>query len=64
MERRTATGYGGAANSVEAFMDQVVRAIDVGYGNTKFVLAAEAGEARCGLFPSMTFPSLSDPTKT
>ncbi len=44
-------------------MDKVVRAIDVGYGNTKFVVAAEAGETRCGLFPSMTFPSLSDPTR-
>lgn len=33
---------GRAAGTVEVFMDPVVRAIDVGYGNTKFVLAAEA----------------------
>lgn len=32
----------------------IVRAIDVGYGNTKFVVLRQgAGEIHCGLFPSI-----------
>lgn len=35
--------------------NQVVRAIDVGYGNTKFVVLRQGGgEVHCGIFPSVT----------
>lgn len=35
-------------------MSQIIRAIDVGYGNTKFVVLRQgAGEVHCGLFPSI-----------
>lgn len=34
-------------------MEPVVRAIDVGYGNTKFVMSAENGNVRCSNFPSI-----------
>ena len=44
-------------------MTSVVRAIDVGYGQTKYVQSSEAEEIRCGCFPSLTYASLSDPTK-
>lgn len=44
-------------------MPSIVRAIDVGYGNTKFVVASDGGDAKCAMFPSITFPSLSDPNQ-
>jgi plasmid segregation protein ParM len=34
-------------------MEPVVRAIDVGYGTTKYVLGAERGQVRCAHFPSI-----------
>lgn len=40
----------------------IVRAIDVGYGNTKYTFAGGNGTAiRCGMFPSSTCWSASDP---
>lgn len=42
-------------------MGSTVRAIDVGFGNTKFVSAvnntAAGTEIRCGSFPSLAYPS-------
>ena len=34
-------------------MEPIVRAIDVGYGITKYVLSAERGQVRCAHFPSI-----------
>src|SRR5262245_42226715 len=45
-------------------MVAIVRAIDVGYGNTKFVLSRDGDEIRCGMFPSLSSPSLSHPVRT
>jgi plasmid segregation protein ParM len=33
-------------------MDAIVRAVDVGYGNTKYVTQAEGGSIRCAHFAS------------
>lgn len=44
-------------------MPVVVRAIDVGYGNTKFVIRRNGDEIRCGLFPSVSTSSMTDPSK-
>lgn len=41
----------------------VVRAIDVGYGNTKFTLSQERSARHCAHFPSRTYPSLTDNTR-
>jgi plasmid segregation protein ParM len=41
-------------------MGPTVRAIDVGFGNTKFVTASTAGKVDCSHFPSLAFYSLSD----
>jgi plasmid segregation protein ParM len=42
-------------------MNSVVRAVDVGYGNTKFVIADADGDIRCGLIRSIAYPSARDP---
>lgn len=47
-------------------MELIVRAIDVGFGNTKFVTGAgsgRAGDLRCASFPSRAYPSPRDPSK-
>lgn len=41
-------------------MDLIVRAVDVGSGNTKFVSAVCGTEIRCGCFPSVAYPSSGD----
>jgi plasmid segregation protein ParM len=38
-------------------MEPVVRAVDVGRGNTKFVTGTKNGELRCEMFPSQAHPS-------
>ena len=38
-------------------MDMIVRAVDVGSGNTKFVTAASGADIRCVCFPSIAYPS-------
>lgn len=43
-------------------MTQIARAIDVGYGNTKYTYAKN-GEIRCGLFPSQSHWNTIDPTR-
>lgn len=42
---------------------QIVRAIDVGYGNTKYTLGDERGNLRCAHFPSQAYPGLMDQTR-
>lgn len=49
-------------------MDLIVRAVDVGFGNTKFVTGVsgrgvKASEIRCASFPSRAYPSPRDPSK-
>lgn len=41
----------------------VVRAIDVGYGNTKYTTGGERHAVRCAHFPSQAFPSLLDQSR-
>jgi plasmid segregation protein ParM len=41
-------------------MSAVIRAIDVGFGNTKFVTASEAGKIECSSFPSLSFFGMSE----
>lgn len=43
-------------------MDMVVRAVDVGFGNTKYVTGHVDGEIRCAYFPSVAYPSARDPS--
>lgn len=38
-------------------MDVIVRAVDVGSGNTKFVTGVTGAEIRCASFPSVAYPS-------
>ena len=45
-------------------MGKVVRAVDVGYGNTKYVVEVAGSEIRCATFPSVAYPSSSDPQAT
>jgi plasmid segregation protein ParM len=47
-------------------MGFIVRAVDVGFGNTKFVsgVGSRAGDIRCSSFPSRAYPSARDPSKT
>jgi len=48
-------------------MEIIVRAVDVGFGNTKFVTDAtgsKPGDIRCASFPSRAYPSARDPSKT
>ncbi|WP_299072371.1 PRTRC system protein D [Accumulibacter sp.] len=41
-------------------MELIVRAVDVGSGNTKFVTAAAGTDIRCASFPSVAYPSSDD----
>ena len=41
-------------------MDLIVRAVDVGSGNTKYVVGTEGTEIRCANFPSIAYPSASE----
>ena len=48
-------------------MELIVRAVDVGFGNTKFVTGIVGGKVsdiRCASFPSRAYPSPHDPSKT
>ena len=48
-------------------MEIIVRAVDVGFGNTKFVTDAtggKPGDIRCASFPSRAYPRARDPSKT
>lgn len=38
-------------------MDRVVRAVDVGRGNVKFIASIRSGEPRCEMFPAEAYPS-------
>jgi plasmid segregation protein ParM len=42
-------------------MDLIVRAVDVGFGVTKFVTHVTSSEIRCASFPSLAYPSARDP---
>jgi plasmid segregation protein ParM len=41
-------------------MEFIVRAVDVGFGNTKYVSSVVNGEIRCASFPSVAYPSKRD----
>ena len=41
-------------------METIVRAVDVGFGNTKYVTGGASDEIRCGYFPSVAYPSARD----
>jgi plasmid segregation protein ParM len=41
-------------------MEMIVRAVDVGFGNTKYVTACAGDDIRCGYFPSVAYPSARD----
>ena len=41
-------------------MEHIVRAVDVGSGNTKFVTQADGADIRCASFPSVAYPSSDD----
>lgn len=41
-------------------MEITVRAVDVGFGNTKYVFGLAGGEIRCASFPSVAYPSIRD----
>lgn len=41
-------------------MELIVRAVDVGSGNTKFVTGVVGNEIRCASFPSVAYPSSGD----
>ena len=43
-------------------MEYVVRALDVGYGNTKYVSGIVGSEIRCASLPSVAYPAVRDPT--
>lgn len=43
-------------------MDYVVRAVDVGFGATKYVSGVVNGEIRCANFPSIAYPSMREPS--
>ena len=45
-------------------MTAVVRAIDVGFGYTKFTTGGAPADIRCASFPSRAYPSPRDPTRT
>jgi hypothetical protein len=42
-------------------MELNVRAVDVGFGNTKFITGMSGSEVRCGCIPSLASPSTRDP---
>ena len=41
-------------------MDAIVRAVDVGFGKTKYVSACADNDIRCASFPSVAYPSARD----
>ena len=41
-------------------METIVRAVDVGFGNTKYVTACADNDIRCASFPSVAYPSARD----
>lgn len=41
-------------------MEMIVRAVDVGFGNTKYVTGCAGEEVRCSTFPSVAYPSARD----
>lgn len=41
-------------------MDMIVRAVDVGFGNTKYVTGRAGDDIRCACFPSVAYPSARD----
>ncbi|RJG00597.1 PRTRC system protein D [Noviherbaspirillum sedimenti] len=41
-------------------MESIVRAVDVGFGNTKYVTGATGADIRCSVFPSVAYPSARD----
>ena len=41
-------------------METIVRAVDVGFGNTKYVTGCTGNEIRCTTFPSVAYPSARD----
>ncbi|MEO3714128.1 PRTRC system protein D [Roseateles sp. 2.12] len=43
-------------------MSFVVRAVDVGSGNTKYISSIVSGEIRCASFPSIAYPSMREPS--
>ena len=43
-------------------MEPVVRALDVGFGHTKFVSSVDGSEVRCAHFPSVACPTEIDET--
>ena len=43
-------------------MEPIVRALDVGFGHTKFVSGMDGSEVRCAHFPSVAYPTESDET--
>jgi plasmid segregation protein ParM len=43
-------------------MEPVVRALDVGFGHTKFVSSVDGNEVKCAHFPSVAYPTESDET--
>jgi plasmid segregation protein ParM len=43
-------------------MQYVVRAVDVGFGNTKYVSNVIGNEIRCANFPSIAYPSIREPS--
>jgi len=42
-------------------MELNARAVDVGFGNTKFITGMSGSEVRCGCIPSLAYPSTRDP---
>jgi len=44
-------------------MQPVVRAVDVGFGQTKFVTGVAGTEIRCASFPSLCYPAARDSSK-
>jgi plasmid segregation protein ParM len=43
-------------------MHPIVRAVDVGFGNTKYVSSINGTDMRCASFPSMAYPSAREPS--
>ena len=41
-------------------MEMIVRAVDVGFGNTKYVTGGVGNDIRCACFPSVAYPSARD----
>jgi plasmid segregation protein ParM len=53
---------GGTGTLKRSFvMELIVRAVDVGFGNTKFITGVAGGDIRCASIPSLAYPSARDP---